>query len=121
MKAEIWMIVRLILGFLNDLVDVKMKMEFESDGSLWYVRQSRGKYAYMVECFVRPFPGSTGWMTAFSPGLFRSNWSTNDLESVEKVYDDLDVFVEGMFREFPGLEQKIAPILKASQKFPPAQ
>jgi len=121
MKAEIWMVVQMILGFLKDYTDVKMKMEFENDNSSWHVRYSRGKYCYMVECWVRPFLGSTGWRTAFSPLVFRVNWSVYDFESVEKVYDNLHVFVEGMLREFPELKQKIAPILKASQKFPPAQ
>ena len=128
MKAEIWMVVQMILGFVRVLETTDL--EFGTDQCKWGVHligQSKKdreanmwRESHRAECLIRILPGSEGGHTAFSPNYI-GNWAGNSLKDVEVVYDSLPTFVEGMLREFPELEQKIAPILKASSKFPSAQ
>ncbi len=114
MKAEIVSVIRIVFGFITEkeigaIRSDKAIFTFEKHGLIFGV--CRQKNDLSAGLFVLPLKGcrtehfSVGWEDSRIPLIF-----------VETVHSFLPDFLSGMCEHFPGLEDRLAPLFKASGK-----
>lgn len=116
MKREIYMVVNLFIGLLRyerSCWDKDDTFVFESEATrwqLWVVESTSLNPEFALGCDLKLGKGSVS--------AFAINWNHIEmrLNQIEKVYDELPTFIDGIIQTFPGVADRIKPILKAAER-----
>jgi hypothetical protein len=117
MRREIKEVVGMMLGLFADLYETRTI----NNGSIVEICRQK-EFVWTISKEKNRLMGAEAWvelssdLSGYVSGYNTSGTHSKELRWVKQVHDSLPMFVEGMMKKFPGLEEELRPLLAASEK-----